>query len=213
MTDNLRGHATGRLITLEARNDEELQAARRRLVLAADADRRSFERALHEGVQQDLVALAVSLQLVTQAVESDPPAAKELLEEMARDVRQAIAETAALAQRIHPPMLESGGLAAVLRAAAVSSGVRGPVEVALDGGCAPEVAFTVYLCWLHALERVDRAAITVREHDGSLAFDIVGGGDLNDLDRLRDRVEALGGELAIAAEPGGGTRASGSLPL
>jgi signal transduction histidine kinase len=213
MTDNLRGHTTGRWITLEARNAEELHAARRRLVLAADADRRSIERALHEGVQQDLVALAVMLQLATQTVGSDPAAAKELLEEMARDVRQAIAETAKLAQRIHPPLLDAGGLAVALRAAAVSSGVRGSVEIALDDACAPEVAFTVYLCWLLALELVDRTAIAVRADEGSLAFDIVADGDLNDLDRLRDRVEALGGRLAIASEPDGGTRASGSLPL
>jgi len=190
-----------------------MHAARRRLVLAADADRSSIERALHEGVQQDLVALAVSLQLATHALESDPAAAKELLEEMSRDVRQAIDETATLAQRIHPPLLEAGGLAMALRAAAVSSGVRGSVEVALDEACAPEVAFTVYLCWLHALEQMDRTAIAVRADEGSLALEIVGDGDLNDLDRLRDRVEALGGRLTIAPEPSGGTRLSGSLPL
>ena len=191
----------------------ELHAARRRLVLAADADRRAIERALHEGVQQDLVALAVRLQLAAQAIESDPPAANELLAEMARDVRQAISATAKLAQRIHPPLLEPGGFAAALRAVAVSSGVRGSVEVAVDDDCAPEVAFTVYLCWLHALERADRAAIVVRTDEGSLAFDIVGDGDLNVLDRLRGRVEALGGRLTIASEPSGGTRVSGSLPL
>jgi signal transduction histidine kinase len=95
----------------------------------------------------------------------------------------------------------------------VSSGVRGSVEVAVNDGCAPEVASTVYLCWLHALERADRAAIVVRADEGSLTFDIVGDGDLNDLDELRDRVEALGGRLTIASEPGGGTRASGLLPL
>ena len=143
--------------TIDRLNQEvaELHAARRRLVLAADADRRSIERELHEGVQQDLVALAVSLQLATQAVESDPAGG-----EGARSTRWRVTsgrrspKRRQLAQRIHPPMLESGGLAAALRAAAVSSGVRGSVEVALDDGCAPEVAFTVYLCWLHALERV-----------------------------------------------------------
>ena len=143
----------------------ELHAARRRLVLAADADRRSIERELHEGVQQDLVALAVSLQLATQAVESDPAAAKELLEEMARDVQQAIAETAKLAQRIHPPLLEPGGLAAALRAAAVSSGVRGSVEVAAGrrlraGGCASRCTCAGSMLWNGWIAQRSRSART-----------------------------------------------------
>ena len=76
--------------------------ARRRLVLAADADRRAIERELHEGVQQHLVALAVNLQLARQSADADPEAAKELLEQMGRDVQQALDETAQLAQRIYP---------------------------------------------------------------------------------------------------------------
>ncbi len=104
----------------------ELRASRRRIVFAADADRRMIERELHERVQQNLVALAVNLQLADLAVEADPAAAKTLLAELARDVQQALDETAQLAQRIYPPLLEAGGLAAALRAAAGSAGVRGP---------------------------------------------------------------------------------------
>ena len=75
-------------------------------------------------MQQHLVALAVNLQLADLAVDADPAAAKTLLAELARDVQQALDETAQLAQRIYPPLLEAGGLAAALRAAAASAGVR-----------------------------------------------------------------------------------------
>src|SRR5512132_1843685 len=90
---------------IEARRDElerlraevaELRVARERLVLAADADRRTIERDLHDGVHQHLVALAASVQLARLAVDSDPAAAKTLLEELGRDVRQALDETALL---------------------------------------------------------------------------------------------------------------------
>ena len=93
---------------------------------------------------------------------------------MAHDIRQAIAETAT-ARPAHPPaMLESGGLAAALRAAAVSV-AHAFLDVASAGGYPPEIAFTVYLCWLDALERADGDdTIAVRADEGSLTFDVVG---------------------------------------
>ena len=113
---------------MEAGPDTKL----RKLVLAADADRRSIERELHDGVQQHLVALAVNLQLVEQLVDDDPAAAKTLLQDLRRDVQQALEEAAQLAQTVYPPLLETGGLAATLRAAASSIGVPSSVEVAAD---------------------------------------------------------------------------------
>ena len=94
----------------------ELRASRERLVLAADAQHREIERELHGVVQQHFVALGVNLQLAAQAVDTDPAAAKELLASMGRDVREAIADTARLADRIHPPLLEAD-LAVALRSA------------------------------------------------------------------------------------------------
>ena len=72
---------------------EELRASRRRLVLAADADRRTIERDLHDGVHQHLISLAVSLQLAGQAEASDPAALHALLAEMARAVHDGLEET------------------------------------------------------------------------------------------------------------------------
>lgn len=196
----------------------ELRASRKRLVLAADADRRRIERDLHEGVQQHLVALAVNLQLAGQSLDADPAAAKALLAEMGRDVQQALDETAQLAQRIYPPLLEADGLAAALRSAAVSAGIRASFKVVAGANYPPEIARAVYWCCLEVLELAAagaRATVTVRDDEGALAFEVVQDGARSDsgLDRLRDRVEALGGRLTIRSEPGRGIRVSGSLPL
>jgi signal transduction histidine kinase len=76
---------------------EKLRGVGERLVLAADADRRTFERDLHDGVQQHLVALATTLQLARLAADADPMAVETLLDELGRDVRQALDEPALLA--------------------------------------------------------------------------------------------------------------------
>jgi signal transduction histidine kinase len=196
----------------------ELRASRRRLVLAGDAERRMIERELHAHVQQHLVALAVNLQLAEQAVDADPGAAKALLAEMGRDVQCALDETAQLAQRIYPPLLVAGGLAAALRAAAGVAGIRASLEVPAGASYPPEIAAAVYWCCLEALEHAGagaRATVTVRDEDGAVAFEVVEDGSRSGegLDRLRDRVEALGGWLMIRSDAGRGTRVSGSLPL
>jgi signal transduction histidine kinase len=156
------------------------------------------------------------LQLAESALDSDPAAAKALLEEIGRDVRDALDEAARLAQRIYAPLLELG-FAAALRAAAVSAAVPASVDVSAGSSHAPEILHTVYAFWLEALEDPGDAApaITVREDAGALVFEIVrsAGPSAEQLEALRDRVEALGGELTVRDEPGGSVRVSGSLPL
>ena len=196
---------------------EELRAALKRLVVAADADRRIVERELHDGVQQHLIALAVNLQLAGQAAGSDPAAAKALLEEMVRDVQQALDETSLLAQRIYPATLEADGIGALLRSAAASAGVPASVDFAAPSDYPPAVVITLYQCWLDTLACATietGASIRVRESEDALAFEVVGSAACSDadLDHLRDRVKALGGRLAVTAGAGGGTRVSGSLP-
>jgi signal transduction histidine kinase len=196
---------------------EALRASRKRLVVAADADRRSVERDLHDGVHQLFVALAVDLQLLGQALESDLVAARTLLEEMGGDVQRGLDETVLLSQRIYPAMLGAGGLAALLRSAAVDAGVPASVEVAAGPDLPPEIEMTVYLCWLATLARATsetRVTIRVREGEDALAFEVTGiaGGSDADLDRVRDRVEALGGQMTIRSGRDG-MRAAGSLPL
>ena len=196
---------------------EELRASRERLVRAADADRRRLEHELHEGVQQRLVALAVELQLAESLQGSDPAATKGILEELRHEVGQALEEAGRLAQRVHV-MLDLGGLAVALRAAAASAGTPATVDVAGRSSHPDAIARTVYLCWLATLEAAVGAeaepAIRVREEDGRLVLELSAAtGAQAGLERLRDRFEALGGGLEIAAAPAGGLRVAGSLPL
>ena len=228
-TDSLGEPATRRSIPLKAEQRESqrdelerlradvagLRASRARLVLAGDADRRAIEGDLHDSVQQQLVALAVKLQLAGPLIDEDPAAARALLEEMARDVQEALDEAARLAQRIYPQLLEAGGLAAALRSGAVSAGVPASVDVKAGSTYAPEILRTVYLCWLESLEQARgdaRATATVREENRALTFEF-GGGWSTRLDGLRDRVEALGGRLTVESDPERGTYLSGSLPV
>jgi signal transduction histidine kinase len=199
---------------------DELRASRKRLVLAADADRRRIERELHDGLQQHLVALVANLQLARRLMDVDSAAAGTLLDELRADVKETIEETRKLASRISPPLLEASGLGVALRSAAASIGVPTDVQVATDASFPPEVAGAVYFCCVEALEHIGagtRATVTVHEEHRAFLFEIVaeGGGPyaVADLAGVQDRVEALGGRLAIASEPGYGTRVSGSLPM
>jgi signal transduction histidine kinase len=196
---------------------DELYASRRRLVLSADAERSRIEHELHGGLQQHLVALATKLELARGTAESDPAVTKALLEELAHEVQQALDEAAQLALRIHPGLLEAYGLAVALRAATASAGIAASVEVAASPSAPPELATTVYLCWLDALDNAGpegRTEISVREEDGAIVFDVAGGARSDGgVALLRDRVEALGGRLTVESEPGRVFRVSGSLPL
>jgi signal transduction histidine kinase len=202
---------------------EELRASRERLVLAADADRRSFERHLHDGIQQRLVGLAVKLQLVRRRVDCDPAAAGKLLAEMEHEVRDALDEVGRLAQLIYPPLLEQGALAAALRVAAGNAGVQIRIDATVDADCPAEIVGAVYFLCLDLIERAGKGAkatVALREEEGSLAFDIAASGGASAemgsgsfVDRSQDRVEALGGRLAPRSETGPGIRVSGSFPL
>ena len=190
-------------------NSAAMRNQQERLVLAADADRRAIERELHGGLQQYLVALATTVQLARR--EPDRAALGALLDEMERDIGRALDETALLAQRIYPATLELGGLTALLRSVAVQAAVPANVDVSGDSDYAPEVGMTLYLCWLSALTR--RAGdgpvtIRVREADDRLTFELAADALGPDLDRLRDRVEALGGSLAVESD-----LLVGSMPL
>jgi signal transduction histidine kinase len=196
---------------------DDLRASRKRLALAADAERRRLERSLHDGVQQQLVGLAANLELAAGSVDADPEAAKELFAEMARDILDAMDQTRKLADRIYPPQLEVGGLVAALRSAAADANVRARIEIARDQTYPPEVAGAMYFCCRDLLENVSAGstvAITAQSDGGALAFDIAVDGDLNaDRSLLGDRIEALGGRCAIESESGQRTRVIGSLPL
>jgi signal transduction histidine kinase len=198
------------------REIEELRASRKRLALVADAERRDIERSLHEGVQQDLVGLAANLEVAAGSVDSDPAAAKVLLEELQREARRALMEMQELANRIFPPLLEAGGLVAELRAAASRAGVPARIEGGVHHTVPPELAGAVYFCALDAFERAPDGtpvAVNVRSELETLIFEVVAEVHLGaERQAPHDRVEALGGRVTITSD-GDQTTIAGSLPL
>ncbi|MEO8436840.1 MAG: histidine kinase [Chloroflexota bacterium] len=193
-----------------------LRSSRKRLAEAADADRRAIERALHDGVQQYLVALAVDLRRLAGLIDADPAAARSLLDEMSAHVREALDETTQLAERIYPPLLEARGLASALRSAAERAGVTVVIDVPA-GGYPPEIAAAVYWSCVEALSSASprsQATVTVIEAEGGLTFDVevVGDHPESRLDHLRDRIEALDGRVSVEDRQDSGSRVHGWLP-
>ena len=211
------------------REVEELRASRARLVVAADAERRRIERDLHDGVQQHLVAFAVNLQVARQLADSDPSAAKALLEEIGRDVREALESVRELAQEIYPPLLLDRGLVEALRAAVSTADVAARIEAVDLDRYPPEVEATVYFCCLEALQNAAthagpgaRATVRAWPDENGLCFEVVDDGAGFEqhamrlgagLTNMSDRLGALGGRLTISSEPGGGTRIFGTIPV
>jgi signal transduction histidine kinase len=198
---------------------EELQASRKRLVLAAAADRGRIERELHDGLQQRLAALAVELQQARRLVDVDAPAAGVLIDEMSGELAEALEALRALSHRIHPPLLQAGGLRAALRTTAAMLGVPTQVQVPEGVTLPAELAGAVYFSCSDALEHFGESAkiaITVRQREGAVVFEIVAEGSDSatadaDLTPMRDRLEALGGRLTVESEPGH-TGITGRLP-
>jgi signal transduction histidine kinase len=217
------------------RRAEELRLSRARVVAAADAERRKIERNLHDGAQQHLVALAVTVRLAREVAVSDPDAARELLEQLGHDLQAAVQELRDLAHGIYPPLLMDRGLVAALESAAGRSAL--PVDVVGDdvGRFPQDVEAAVYFCCLEALQNAakhagDDARVTVTigrsgTGDGAdeLAFTVADDGAGFDPDgpagrghgfvNMSDRVGAIGGTLTVDSAPGEGTRISGVIPV
>lgn len=181
----------------------ELRASRLRVLAAGDAERRRIERQLHDNVQQHLVALAVNLQLTRDLVSSsDVAAATTLLQEMSRDVHEALESVRALAQEIYPPLLVDRGLADALRSIAALAPAE--IDVTTLERFTPEVEATVYFLCLELLQ--PGATIRVWAKDGGVHIEASGTGKASTI--VVDRITALGGELSVA--PG---RITGRIPV
>jgi signal transduction histidine kinase len=214
---------TAALANVDAR--EQLAASRARIVDAADAARRRIERDLHDGAQQRLVSLALSLRLVESRLEPGSAASLELAAARA-ELDAALGELRELARGIHPSILTDRGLEAALTALAGRSTV--PVEVDLDG-CRKlplSVQTTAYFVIAEALTnaskhaRPDRIAVRVAVGEGRATVEVrddgSGGVDTargSGLSGLGDRVSALGGTLEIDSPAGAGTTIRARIPL
>lgn len=184
---------------------DTLRASRRRLVRAQDDERQRIERNLHDGAQQQLVALSVGL-AVLDAAADDPGQVRELVGQLRDGLHAASDDLRALARGIYPPLLADRGLAAALRAQADRAPT--PVHVNADGvgRLTREAEATVYFCVLEALQNVAKYAaaslatvelrqaggrLTFRVTDDGAGFDLAGPVTGSGLQGMRDRLAAL----------------------
>src|SRR5437870_5910947 len=191
----------------DASIEAQLRASRARLLLNANAERRAIERVLHDGIQQELVAIAVKLQLARRLSDSEPTAAQTLLDEIEQEVRDALDGVRAVSDAIYPSVLAARGLAEAVRGAAAASGLVVRIEGNELPRYPPELEGAVYFCCREALKVAEalaaRPVLRVWEADHALHFEVAAGegsSDLaeSDLTELRDRVDALGGHLTLA---------------
>ena len=215
------------LVLRNVRLIEQLQESRRRIVTAQDERARKLERDLHDGAQQQLVALSVKLGLAEQLASRDTEKTTALLAELKSDVTDALENVRNLARGIYPPVLADHGLAAALEAQAR----KAPIMVHLDangsGRYPSEIEAAVYFCCLEAMQNIAKyanasdATIRLGRSNGDLTFEVVDDGRGFDpasaggsgLTNMRDRVEAVGGTLEIQSEPGNGTTVLGRVPV
>ncbi len=205
----------------------DLEASRRRLVAAEEHARRRLERDLHDGVQQQLVALLVRLELLRALLPADSRAGE--VTAAAHDLAgRSLAELRELVRGIRPPVLADHGLVTALesRAAQMPIPVRVDADPRVDGVRYPaEVESAAYFVALEALTNVLKHAggagarvvvaptvegLTIAVGDEGCGFDGAGGG--TGLGGMRDRVEALGGTLSVTSAVGVGTTVSAHLP-
>ncbi len=214
------------LLLRNVRLVEELRASRRRLVAAQDEERRKLERNIHDGAQQQLVALAVKSRLARGLTERDPAKAAEVLTQIEQETQQALDDLRDLARGIYPPLLADKGLATAIEAQCRRSPL--PVTVSADGiGRFPsDVEAAVYFSVLEALQNAAKYAqatevrvslslvgdeLTFEVADDGRGFDPAATGYGTGLQGIDDRLGALDGSLRVESSSGTGTRLVGRL--
>ena len=209
---------------LRATIDQPL-ASRRRLVEAQDAERREIERNLHDGAQQQLIALAIQLGLLAESAD-DPDLIRQAIPDLKAQLSTALEDLRALARGIYPPLLAEQGLVMALRAQAARSPVPVVLEADQVGRYPQDTESTVYFCTLEALQNVAkhararprRSACPARRHPGVLGQRRRRGlpgcrtSHGSGLQGMSDRLAAHGGTLTVRSRPGHGTTITGRLP-
>jgi signal transduction histidine kinase len=207
---------------------EDVRESRRRIVAAQDERARALERNIHDGAQQQLVALSVKLRIADGLVERDPAKARGVLADLQVQATETLEDLRDLARGIYPPLLADRGLPAALEAQARRATI--PVTVHPDGvgRYGTDVESAVYFCCLEALNNVAKYAqastveIHLAENEGELRFEVIDDGAGFDLAAARhgtglqgiaDRLAALGGRLDLRSAPGEGTTVVGTVPV
>jgi signal transduction histidine kinase len=204
---------------------DELYESRARLVRAGLAERRQLERNLHDGAQQRLVSLALSLRMARTRMESAPREADAMLDAAEGELEAALEELRELARGIHPAVLSDRGLGPALEALAH----RAPLPVSIEGcasdGLPEAVQLAAYYVVAEALTNVakyadaNHATVSLERHNGRLVVEIeddgVGGADPargSGLQGLADRLSGLDGRLEVDSRPGEGTTVRAKIP-
>ncbi|MGA9161427.1 MAG: histidine kinase [Actinomycetota bacterium] len=206
---------------------QDLRSSRLRIVTAQDERARKLERDIHDGAQQQLVALAVKLRLADTMVGRDDGKAHEMLAELGTGANDALETLRDLARGIYPPLLADQGLSAALEAQARKAPVPTTVNPDGLGRFDRDVEATTYFCVLEAIQNVAKHAqasavtITLSHRDGYLVFEVTDDGRGFDpgrvgygtgLQGMADRLAALGGTLDVSSAPDAGTSIRGNLP-
>jgi signal transduction histidine kinase len=206
---------------------EELRASRQRLVAAQDEERRRLERNLHDGAQQQLVALKVQLGLAERLAEAGQPVG-EMIRQLKDETGDALETLRDLARGIYPPLLAAEGLPSALAGQGRKASFSVEIQADSVGRYPQDVETAVYFVCLEAFQNASKYAsansvcVTLDEHDGELHFVVhddgvgfdptctaKGSGTQN----MIDRVEALDGSLSIDSAPDAGTRVEGRIPV
>jgi signal transduction histidine kinase len=226
LLQDLAAHAG--LILRNVRLIEELRASRQRIVAAQDQERRRLERDIHDGAQQQLVALAVRLNLAHGMAAKQAPQVAELLSALKGETQETLENLRDLARGIYPPLLADKGLAAALESQARKAPVPVVVEPNGVGRYPQEAEAAAYFCVLEALQNVSkyaqasRATVHLSQENGDLIFRVTDDGKGFDpattrqgsgLQNMADRLEALGGRVNVDSAPGHGTTVSGRIPV
>ena len=206
---------------------EDLRASRQRLVVAGDEARRRLERNLHDGAQQQLVALRITLGLARELVRSAPGEADDVLAQTEQEAAAALEELRDLARGIYPPLLADLGLCAALEAQARKAALPVSVQAAGLGRYAQDVEAAVYFCVLEALQNAAKyaqastARVDLRQDGGTLVCTVTDDGVGFDpaatamgsgVQGMSDRLAALGGSVDVRSARGAGTTVTGRIP-
>ena len=217
-----------RLVADLAGSLHDLEASRQRIARAADLERSRIERDLHDGAQQRLIGLRIKLSLAEELALSDPQAGAVAVHEMGDEIEATLEELRALAHGVYPSVLADRGLKDALRTVLSRSPVPSRLLVRDITRHPPEVETAVYYTCLEAVQNAFKHAgrasgiwVSLRQNhelrfevrDDGAGF-VPPDGDANGgLRNMRDRIEAVGGQLTIDSAPGHGTRIRGTVPL
>ncbi len=219
--------SAGVLAWRRQRLEVEGRTQRRRLIDAAETERRRIERNLHDGAQQQIVAIGVKIGVAKVLVERDPAKAMRLLDDLQVEAREAVEVLRDMTRGTYPPVLADEGLVPAL--AHQARKVPIPVQVSGDaiGRFGKDLEAAVYFCCSEALQnavkyaRAARVAVSLRHVGAELGFTVTDDGCGFDpavakrgvgTTSMHERIRAVGGSLEIRSAPGRGTTVIGRVP-